>query len=81
MIEASAPLPCRSNPDGWHVDRTSSEGAERLCAGCPVVVECLAYAMADRRLSGVWGGTTEVERRRLRAREVERQRRAAKVVV
>jgi len=40
--------------------------AKRVCAGCEVRVECLAYALAHRERHGVWGGTTERERRRLR---------------
>jgi hypothetical protein len=28
--------------------------------------ECLAYALADDQLQGVWGGTSEAERRVLR---------------
>ena len=40
--------------------------AKRVCAGCEVRAECLAYAIAHRERHGVWGGTTERERRRLR---------------
>ena len=40
--------------------------AKRVCAGCEVRAECLAYAIAHRERFGVWGGTTERERRRMR---------------
>jgi len=40
--------------------------AKRVCAGCEVRAECLAYALAHRERFGVWGGTTERERRRMR---------------
>jgi hypothetical protein len=40
--------------------------AKRVCGGCNVRAECLAYAIAHRERFGVWGGTTERERRRLR---------------
>lgn len=73
-----APLPCTSAPEAFHRGGTTTEEAAALCAGCGFVVECAAYALADARLSGTWGGTTEVERRRVRAREAERRRRAAK---
>lgn len=79
VVEAAEPLLCTSEPDGWHSSRTTSEGAERLCAGCGYVEACRAYALGDPQLTGVWGGTTAVERRRVRAREAERRRRAAKV--
>ena len=41
-----------------------------LCEDCPVRQECLRTALADSNLSGVWGGTTHAERRRIRRRRV-----------
>ena len=41
--------------------------ARAVCQSCPVRAECLAYAMADEDLAGVWGGTTERERKAMRA--------------
>ncbi|MHB8318061.1 MAG: WhiB family transcriptional regulator [Acidimicrobiales bacterium] len=38
--------------------------AKELCAGCPVRSECLELGMEEK--FGVWGGTTEQERRKLR---------------
>ena len=46
--------------------------AKAVCAGCQVRRECLQYALATRQLYGVWGGTTEDERRRYVRRENER---------
>ena len=42
--------------------------ARRICAGCPVAEECLQWAVTARASFGVWGGTTEQERRRLTRR-------------
>jgi len=42
-----------------------SRDARAVCAGCPVCTECLADALAQGRVYGVWGGTTERERRKL----------------
>jgi len=39
--------------------------AKKVCANCPVCTECLTFALAHDRLYGVWGGTTERERRKL----------------
>jgi len=36
--------------------------AKRVCAGCPVAMECLQYALATREPYGVWGGLSESER-------------------
>lgn len=46
----------------------SPEPAKRLCRGCPVRLQCLDYALRHRERHGVWGGTTEYERRGMRAR-------------
>lgn len=46
--------------------------AKAVCAGCQVRRECLQYALATRQLHGVWGGTTEDERRLHMRRENER---------
>jgi WhiB family transcriptional regulator, redox-sensing transcriptional regulator len=37
-----------------------------LCGRCPVRRECLEFALADTELVGMWGGTTELDRRRMR---------------
>jgi WhiB family redox-sensing transcriptional regulator len=37
--------------------------AQRICAICPVKLACLAYALDNRLNDGVWGGTSEQERR------------------
>lgn len=40
--------------------------AKVVCDRCPVKVECLDYALDNGELFGIWGGSTEKERRRLR---------------
>ena len=40
--------------------------AKRICRACPVRTPCLAWALANSVPSGVWGGTTEEERRVIR---------------
>ena len=44
----------------------STREAKRICAECEVRTECLAYALANDERFGIWGGTSERERRRLR---------------
>ena len=41
-------------------------GMRELCAGCPVRVECLEFALADVTIIGLWGGTDDAERRAMR---------------
>jgi WhiB family transcriptional regulator, redox-sensing transcriptional regulator len=39
--------------------------AKAVCAGCPVRDRCLDYALANGLDHGVFGGTTDEERRQL----------------
>ena len=40
--------------------------AKLICRRCPVIAECLEYAVANNENFGVWGGTTPKQRQRLR---------------
>jgi WhiB family transcriptional regulator, redox-sensing transcriptional regulator len=40
--------------------------AKRICAACPVRRPCLAWALDQGAVSGIWGGTSEAERRAIR---------------
>jgi WhiB family redox-sensing transcriptional regulator len=42
--------------------------AKAVCAGCPVRVPCLDFALDSGQDFGVWGGTTGEERRLIRRR-------------
>jgi WhiB family redox-sensing transcriptional regulator len=48
--------------------------AKQVCAQCPVSQECLDFALETNQDSGIWGGTSEEERRKLRREYVARQR-------
>ena len=41
--------------------------AKAVCDRCPVKRPCLEEAVLDRSLEGIWGGTTDNERQRIRA--------------
>jgi len=59
---------CNSHPDpDWFFDIEAGHGIEqkKYCVGCPVINECLDYAL-NVKVLGVWGGTTPEERRQLR---------------
>ena len=51
-------------------DDADAMEAKAICAVCPVQTSCLEHALASREREGIWGGTTERERRR-----IHRQRR------
>jgi hypothetical protein len=57
----------------------SAEDAKAVCRACPVRVECLEYALVTNQTLGVWGGTSERQRRRLRRTWTGNQRRGTTV--
>jgi WhiB family redox-sensing transcriptional regulator len=53
--------------DPWFATTREAEDAARaVCEPCPVRRECLSYALSDPGLVGIWAGTDERERRRMR---------------
>lgn len=44
----------------------SVRDAKAICAGCPVAALCLEYAVANKERFGIWGGQSEMDRRRTR---------------
>jgi WhiB family transcriptional regulator, redox-sensing transcriptional regulator len=52
------------DPDAWFPEKGGTTvPAKLICAHCPVLVECLAYALRHHERDGVWGGTSPRERR------------------
>ena len=61
--EWAAAATCKqSRPDELFVRGAEQHKAKVVCAGCPVRAECLAEALDNRSVWGVWGGMTERER-------------------
>lgn len=59
-----------------HGDSTHGSQAKQICNGCPVVTDCLLYALTDLQLVGVWGATSHKQRRQIH-RNRNRKSRAA----
>lgn len=66
---------CAGWPSSWWFSAlrrgrpsTGGDGAKALaiCTQCPVRAECLAVAL-ERSEVGIWGGTTDAERERMRS--------------
>jgi WhiB family redox-sensing transcriptional regulator len=53
------------------------DAAKAVCIDCEAKELCLEFALATNQESGVWGATSEDERRRLRKGWLARQRRAS----
>lgn len=56
------------DPDLWFPEvGQSTQPAIAVCARCPVADACLGYALSlPANPAGVWGGTSEEQRRKLR---------------
>ncbi|NUV52920.1 WhiB family transcriptional regulator [Streptomyces coelicolor] len=50
-----------------------TEQAKAVCRGCPVREQCLEWALETGQSIGVWGGTSETERRALKRRIAARR--------
>ena len=61
---------CAGQTDLFFVKGTPPTRTRDICGGCPVREECLETALADPDLVGLWGGTTERERREMRRAQV-----------
>lgn len=61
---------CRAYPPAvfFPSDGAGVDAARRICADCPVREPCLEHALEHRIDHGVWGGTSERERRRIAKR-------------
>lgn len=72
-------IPMASNPATWRNQASclgddpnrwirrhrggNQDPLRRICATCPVRTDCLAHALAYNEPVGIWGGTSERERR------------------
>ncbi|MET9387507.1 WhiB family transcriptional regulator [Streptomyces sp. NPDC002928] len=45
-----------------------TDEAKAVCRRCPVMKQCLNWAIRVDPVEGIWGGTTEAERRAMRHR-------------
>ncbi len=50
-----------------------TEQAKAVCRQCPVREQCLEWALETGQSLGVWGGTSETERRALKRRIAARR--------
>lgn len=65
----SEALCAQTDPEAFYPEKGGNpEPARRICAACPVLTECRAYALANGEHYGIWGGLTNNDRRRIRSR-------------
>lgn len=58
---------CRNYPAAafFPSDGVGVDAARKICATCGVQEQCREYALSNRIDHGVWGGSSERERRRI----------------
>ncbi len=60
-------LCAQTDPEAFYPDEYGSvEPAKAVCAECPVLAECRAYALETGQRFGVWGGLSARERQQIR---------------
>lgn len=53
------------DPDAWFPEHGGPQlTAKRICGACPLIRECLTFALTQPDTIGIWGGTNERERRK-----------------
>lgn len=50
----------------WPEKGASTQSAKDICRRCPVLLECLDWALQHGEREGVWGATSANDRKRLR---------------
>lgn len=53
------------------------ENAKAVCGQCEVRESCLEFALTTNQDSGIWGGTSEEERRKIRRQWLAEKRKAS----
>lgn len=59
------------DPDLWFAEEgnyAASIEAKKVCQTCPVVQQCLEYAIDNNILYGIWGASTLRERQAVKRR-------------
>lgn len=56
----------QTDPEIFHPAKGESRrAAVKICQSCPVIAECLNWALQHKE-TGIWGGTSENQRKQLR---------------
>lgn len=59
----------QTDPEAFFPEKGGSTArAKAVCDSCPIRRECLDWALAHDERFGVWGGTSEQDRRLIRLR-------------
>jgi WhiB family redox-sensing transcriptional regulator len=69
-------------PDGSSgASNVAVAAAKKICEGCDVRLDCLEYALSNGLNVGVWGATSEGDRRKIRRQRALARRKAERVAL
>lgn len=75
---ASAACLTVEDPDIFFPGRGASHAeAKAVCNACPVRLDCLEHALRNGETFGIWGATSDRERRRIRRQRAIARRKAS----
>ncbi len=66
-----------SRPERKEERVARERAAKEICRPCPVLQDCLEYAVRIREMNGIWGGLNETERKQIIDRAISGSRAAA----
>ena len=71
-------VPCKNFPDAFFPDVGArgyhdTVAAKELCSSCPIIEQCLRFAVNTDEPHGIWGGMTPNERRSFKGLKVKRR--------
>jgi len=85
--KSQGPAPCTAiDPEDFFPDLeepgalTRANEAKKACADCPYLKACFEWAMENNEV-GIWGGSSENDRRKERIRRVRRSTRLRTLVL
>lgn len=59
-------LCAQTDPELWFPDKGAPNGkAKAICGQCPVVTQCLTYALKHGMTHGIWGGLSAAQRQEI----------------
>lgn len=65
-------LCAQTDPEAFFPEKGgSTREAKATCRRCDVTHDCLVYALESDQRHGIWGGTSESDRRKLKKRRAE----------
>jgi WhiB family redox-sensing transcriptional regulator len=67
---------CQTTDPEMFFNKEAEDEAIEVCRNCPIIQQCAAYAIENKIVDGVWGGTTPLQRANFKKSLQSNQRKA-----